>query len=170
MQVSKQKTKQLAQMTVIVVALVSMAACNNYDKADIEDSALASETPAKTTQNKADIEDKILNSYARLASEQSHICPKLIQKQVDNTVIERTAEVMLNNNCDYFLYPRAGERIAVSLNSDQLEALLITPKTHNFANGEYKVMSYDKHVIRLAYNGASHKPKRLNYDIAVIIK
>lgn len=121
-------------------------------------------------QVQSDIEDKIVNSYARVASQQSHLCPKLVQKEIDNTVIERKAEIMVNNSCDYFLYPRVGERIAISLNNNQIEALLITPKTYNFANGDYKVKSYDKHVIRLAYNGAGYKPEHFSYDVTITIK
>ena len=40
---------------------------------------------------------------------------------------------------------------------------------HNFADGDYQVDSYDKHVIRLAYNGATYKPKNLVYDVAVTV-
>ena len=162
--------KQLWQLAVVsTLGLLTIVSCKPYDNANVKNSIIESETVAKTAQSKADIEDRIVNSYARLASKQSHICPKLIQRQVDNTVIERSAEVMINNSCDYFLYPRVGEHIAVSLNSDQLEALLITPETYNFANGSYKVTSYDKHVIRLAYDGANHKPESFNYDIVVTI-
>jgi hypothetical protein len=30
-------------------------------------------------------------------------------------------------------------------------------------------MSYDKHIIRLSYNGATYKPQNLNYDIVMTI-
>ncbi len=163
--------KPLAPLIMTVgVGLLTIVSCAPYDNIESNSSAIASEQKAQNLQVSSDIEDKIVNSYARVASEHAHICPKLIQKQVDNSIIERTAEVMVNNSCDYFLYPRVGEHIAVSLDSDQIEALLITPKTYNFANGAYQVTSYDKHVIRLAYNGASYKPEQLNYDIAITIE
>ncbi|HBL95976.1 MAG TPA: hypothetical protein DD294_03125, partial [Psychrobacter sp.] len=79
------------------------------------------------------------------------------------------AEVMVNDYCDYFLYPREGQHISVATNNRQIEALLIVPALHNFANGGYKVMSYDKHIIRLSYNGATYKPQNLNYDIVMTI-
>lgn len=123
------------------------------------------------SENKAleaqEVEDNIVNSYARLAAKRADICPKLLQKQVDNHIIKRSSEVMVNNHCDYFLYPRVGERIAVSLDNNQLEALLIVPTIHDFANGDYEVAAYDKHVIRLSYNGATYKPKRLSYDVSI---
>jgi hypothetical protein len=76
---------------------------------------------------------------------------------------------MVNNSCDYFLYPKVGEHIAVSLNNDQIEALLVTPKIYNFANGDYEVLSYDKHVIRLSYDGAGYKPEHFSYDVTIAI-
>jgi hypothetical protein len=123
----------------------------------------------KQQQDVAEIEDNIKNSYARLASKYADICPKLIQKDVDKNTIERTAEVMVGDHCDYFLYPRSGQHIAVSLDNDQIEALLIVPTLHDFANGDYPVTSYDKHVIRLTYNGATYKPERLSYDVSVSV-
>jgi hypothetical protein len=120
-------------------------------------------------QNSKDIEDGIKNSYARLASKRSDVCPKLIEHGQGNQVIERIAEVMVNDYCDYFLYPRDGQYISVETNNRQIEALLIIPSLHNFANGDYHVTSYDKHIIRLSYNGATHKPENLNYDIAMTI-
>lgn len=120
-------------------------------------------------QDAKDIENNIKNSYARLASKRSNICPKLIQEEVDNKVVERTAEVMVNNHCDYFLYPRDGQHISVTINDSQIEALLIVPTLHDFANGDYQVNSYDKHVIRLSYNGATYKPEHFEYDVAVSV-
>mgnify|MGYP003501080482 FL=1 len=138
-----------------------------------EDSSLITESstnePDRNLQDVDDIKDNIRNSYARLASERSDICPKLIQEDVGSEVVERTAEVMVNNYCDYFLYPRSGQNISVSINSSQIEALLIVPALHNFANGDYKVDSYDKHVIRLTYDGATYKPENFMYDVAVTI-
>lgn len=120
-------------------------------------------------QSAKDIEENIINSYARLAGKRSDVCPKLIQEKIGSQVIERTAEVMVNNYCDYFLYPREGQQISVNVNDSRIEALLIVPMLHDFANGNYRVDSYDKHVIRLAYKGATYKPKKLVYDVAVTV-
>ena len=120
-------------------------------------------------QEAEDIGESIKNSYARLASKRSDICPKLIQEEVGSHIIQRTSEVMVNDYCDYFLYPQEGQNISVKVNNSQIEALLIVPTLHNFANGDYQVSSYDKHVIRLAYNGADYKPENFIYDVAVTI-
>lgn len=147
-------------------------------------SACSPETPAENSllktnesnvnqdrkrQNAEDVEENIRNSYARLAAERADICPKLIQEEVGSQVIERTAEVMIDDYCDYFLYARSGQYISVGLNDSRIEALLVVPMVHNFADGDYQVDSYDKHVIRLAYNGATYKPKNLVYDVAVTV-
>lgn len=120
-------------------------------------------------RNAENVEENIRNSYARLAAERANICPKLIQEEVGSRVIERSAEVMVGDYCDYFLYPRTGQYISVKLNDSRIEALLVVPRVHNFANGDYRVDSYDKHVIRLAYNGATYKPDDLVYDVEVTI-
>ncbi|MGP5541721.1 hypothetical protein ACTXMH_04060 [Psychrobacter celer] len=123
----------------------------------------------KAEQNAREVKNNIRNSYARLASGRSDVCPKLIQEKVGSPVVERTAEVMVDDYCDYFLYAREGQVIAVQTDNRQLEALLIVPTLHNFANGDYQVGSYDKHVIRLSYNGATYKPENLVYDVAVTV-
>ena len=120
-------------------------------------------------QSSKEVEDNIKNSYARLASKRSDVCPKLIQEEQGRPVVERISEVMVNDYCDYFLYPREGQQLSVKVNNQQIEALLIVPTIHNFANGGYQVDSYDKHVIRLSYNGATYKPKNLSYDVAMTI-
>ncbi|WP_143505656.1 MULTISPECIES: hypothetical protein [unclassified Psychrobacter] len=117
----------------------------------------------------AKIEDNIKNSYARLAANRTDICPKLLQKDMGSSNIERVDEVMVDDYCDYFLYLDTGQRLDVDVDNRQIEALLIVPTIHNFANGEYQVASYDKHVIRLAYNGATYKPERLSYDVAITV-
>lgn len=160
-------TKKYSSFLALTVStgLLFISACTS-DKAN---SPIADEPAVVREQVQSDIEDKIVNSYARVAAKKPDLCPKLVQKEVDNTVIERQAEVMVNNSCDYFLYPKVGEHIAVSLNNDQIEALLVTPKIYNFANGDYEVLSYDKHVIRLSYDGAGYKPEQFSYDVTIAI-
>ena len=158
----------LIGMATFSILLVSACSPEPYP----ENSSLVTDKTALTrdsiAQNSENIEDSIRNSYARLASERADVCPKLIEEQ-GSQVIERVAEVMVNDYCDYFLYPREGQHISVATNNRQIEALLIVPVLHNFANGGYKVMSYDKHIIRLSYNGATYKPQNLNYDIVMTI-
>ena len=119
--------------------------------------------------NAEDIEENIRNSYALLAAKRPDICPKLLQKNVDDDTIVRTAEILISDYCDYYLYPKAGQSIDINVNSDQVETLLIVPTIHNFANGPYQTQSYDKHVIRLNYVGVTHKPERLSYDVNITI-
>lgn len=152
-------------------SLVLISACSPDTFSD--DSSIAAEQSDsgsdKNLQDAKDIQNNIKNSYARLASKRSNICPKLIQEEIDSQVIERTEEVMVDNHCDYFLYPRNGQHISVSTNDSQIEALLIVPTLHDFANGDYQVSSYDKHVVRLSYNGATYKPEHFVYDVAVTV-
>jgi len=158
----------LIGMATFSILLVSACSPEPYP----ENSSLVTDKTALTrdsiAQNSENIEDSIRNSYARLASERADVCPKLIEEQ-GSQVIERVAEVMVNDYCDSFLYPREGQHISVATNNRKIEALVIVPALHNFANGGYKVMSYDKHIIRLSYNGATYKPQNLNYDIVMTI-
>lgn len=161
----------VALFALVFVVLVFISVCNPDTSS--KDNLLTAEKSAemldKRLQNADKIEENITNSYARLAAKRSDVCPKLIQEEVGRQVIERDAEVMIDNHCDYFLYPREGQKISVSVNNSQVEALLIVPMLHNFANGNYQVESYDKHVIRLAYKGATYKPKKFVYDVAVTV-
>lgn len=129
----------------------------------------SAELAEQRQKNVAAIEDSINNSHARVASERDDVCPKLLQKEVDRQSIKRRAEVMVDDHCDYYLYPQSGQSLAVEVNDSQIEALLIVPKYYDFANGAYQVTSYDKHVIRLSYNGATYKPERLQYDVKISI-
>ncbi|WP_367111535.1 hypothetical protein [uncultured Psychrobacter sp.] len=150
---------------VYLVSFLSISACSSENSTSV-----ATDTASPSAKQEADdIECNIKNTYARLAAERKDICPKLVQKDIGSSTIKRKNEVMVDNYCDYFLYPDAGQQITVDLDSSQIEALLIVPTIHNFANGKYRVASYDKHVIRLTYDGVAHKPKRLNYDVSITI-
>ena len=152
--------------TVLVIPIVT--ACSPDSSTDFSAATQAS-VVEPNQKDSAQIEDSITNSYARLAAKRTDVCPKLIQKNKGSNIINRVSEVMVNDHCDYFLYLREGQRITVNPNNSQIEALLIVPALHNFANGGYKVESFDKHVIRLAYNGADIKPKRLSYDVKITV-
>lgn len=153
------------------ILLLAISACSseNYSGESIRTAEVTAANKNRNLQDPEDVEDSIKNSYARLASKRSDICPKLIQEEVGSKVVERHSEVMVNNHCDYFLYPRDGQRLFVNVNNRQIEALLIVPTLHDFANGDYQVQSYDKHVIRLSYNGATYRPENLVYDVAVTV-
>ncbi|MEN2751129.1 hypothetical protein AAIR29_05715 [Psychrobacter sp. FBL11] len=156
----------LALIVVIVSIVLFSYSCS--PKLSVDSQANTATNTQKQLEA-ANIEDNITNSYARLAAQRADVCPKLLQKDMNSNDIERVAEVMVNDYCDYFLYLNTGQRLDVNVDNRQIEALLIVPTLHNFANGEYKVTSYDKHVIRLAYNGATYKPKHLSYDVAITV-
>lgn len=158
----------IALLSASALTLLLINACS-LETSSEQTAAIEAALAQKKQQDVANIEDNINNSYARLASNHADICPKLLQKDVDNNAIERSAEVMVDNHCDYFLYLRTGQHIAVNLNNNQIEALLIVPTLHNFADGDYQVASYDKQVIRLAYNGMAYKPERFTYDVAITV-
>lgn len=156
----------LALITIIVLVLLVSHSCS--PKLSVEHEANTAMNAQKQLEA-ANIEDNIKNSYARLAANRTDICPKLLQKDMGSSNIERVDEVMVDDYCDYFLYLDTGQRLNVNIDNRQIEALLIVPTIHNFANGEYQVASYDKHVIRLAYNGATYRPERLSYDVAITV-
>ena len=160
----------MAHAALFIVAAVILAMVKACYPIVANESASIGTLSHDTKQSMADIESNINNSYARLAAERADVCPKLLQKNIDSDVIQRTGEVMVSDYCDYFLYPLNGERIAITATDNRIEALLITPTLHNFADGDYIVNSYDKHVIRLSYNGATYKPERLSYDVVINIK
>lgn len=172
--VNKQKPLLIISNRALILGVAPMAslflsACNP-DNAS-ETFVPATDNSTTITQQKrqdiATLESNIKNSYARIAAEHSDICPKLLQKSDGQNTIERAAEVMVDDYCDYYLYPNMGQKITVSVDNEQIETLLIVPILHDFADGSYQVASYDKHVIRLSYNGATYKPERLYYDVAI---
>lgn len=171
--ISKKTAGQSRMLFVLLIAIVVSVLLIINSCSPKNATGLTADTESSLTQQEqyeiTEIEDNIKNSYARLAAERADICPKLLQRDMGNNHIKRVAEVMVNDHCDYFLYPHTGQQIAVNLDNRQIEALLIVPTIHNFADGEYQVTSYDKHVIRLAYSGATYKPERLNYDVEIII-
>lgn len=162
---SKAKALRLSLQMIIVSALVATSGCLPEDKGKVVDNEAALGQQRK--QNMQEIKNSIDNSYALLAARRADICPKLLQKDVDTNVIERVQEVMVDDYCEYYLYPKVDQRITVELSDDKIEALLVVPELHNFADGDYKVLSYDKHVIRLAYNGATYKPEHFMYDVVI---
>ena len=163
------KTLRISCSTIMMCASLLVSGCLAEDTSE-ELAHAAAEKAAlelRRQQDIADIEDNISNSYARLAAKRADLCPKMLQKEIDSDVMERVNEVMVDNHCDYYLYPEVNQRLVITLNTDQVEALLIVPTLHNFANGDYLVDSYDKHLIRLVYNGQNYKPARLNYDVSI---
>ena len=160
----------LGILSIAPLSLFLITACGNDTPS--EHGAFAAKEPIiiAEEQNTDNIEENIRNAHARLAAKHSDICPKLLQKNVDDETIVRSAEVMVYDYCEYYLFPEVGQSIAITINTDQIETLLSVPSVHNFANGAYQVNSYDKHVIRLNYIGVQYKPERFQYDLTMVIK
>lgn len=142
---------------------VQLAACSSPEMTDND------EHRRRQQQEVAAIKRSINDYHARLASNRADVCPKLVEQTVDRAVINRSAEVMTDDYCDYFLYPNTNQSIDVMVNNDQIEAVLIVPSIHDFANGPYTVTSYDKHVIRLSYEGPASEAKNITYDVDILI-
>ncbi|MDO5768448.1 MAG: hypothetical protein Q4P13_03005 [Psychrobacter sp.] len=115
------------------------------------------------------VEENLRNSYARLAAQRNDICPKLLQRDVDTNVIQRSNDIMIDNHCDYYIYPQPGQFIKAQSDNDQLKILLVAPVMHDFANGSFRVVTSQKHVIRVAYDGITHKPEAMRYSVSVIL-
>jgi len=116
------------------------------------------------------VKERVQNYHAQRAAERSNVCPKLVQREVDNDLIQRTEEVMRDGYCDYFLYPNEKQIISVTTNNDDLNVSLIVPTLYDFANGDYQVKSYDKHVIRVEYDGLIYRPENIVYDVNIRIQ
>ncbi|MCL1622801.1 hypothetical protein M2R47_00835 [Moraxella sp. Tifton1] len=96
-------------------------------------------------------------------------CPKLVQKRIDRTSILRQ-ERILGNSCDYFIYPNVGETVGVTVSDDRMKPYLDIPYYHDFANGDYVVVTSGRHVIRLEYDSLERKPNVMNYVLEVNIR
>lgn len=160
---------KLVHIFLIIVSFIVLLLLNIYSSTESSATSKQKDSALKQQQI-AEIEDSINNSHARSAADHVDICPKMLQKKVGDTAIERVGEVMVDDYCDYFFYPHSGDSISTKVSDSQIEVLLIVPDIHNFADGDYVVDSYDKHVIRLSYNGTEYPPKQLKYDFTVMIK
>lgn len=97
------------------------------------------------------------------------ICPRLIQKKVDKTQTVRH-ESIKGNHCDYFIYPKIGEYVSVSVSDDRMKPVLAIPYPFDFANGSYQVVQNGRHVIRVEYDAFGTKPNLMNYTIEVDVR
>lgn len=136
---------------------------------DLTPKVASVDDPAKEEQIKR-LADRLANSYAKLASQKAEVCPKLLQKQVDSAVIVRSQDVMIDNHCDYFIFPIEGQSLQVISSDNRIKRLLVSPEMYDFDNGAYRVKQTDKHVIRLQYDSTQSKPDNLSYDVQVIIQ
>ena len=145
------------------VLLSNFVGCSPAEPTDV-DNDLARQKNAEM------VKERVQNYHAQIAAERSNVCPKLVQREVDNDLIQRTQEVMNGDYCDYFLYPNESQTISATTDNDDLRISLVVPTMYDFANGDYQVESYDKHVIRVEYNGLSYRPENLTYDVDIRVQ
>ncbi len=141
--------------------------------ADINaDGATASDGTEST--NEIDKTDKLYealgNSYARRAAKNTSLCPKLLQRDIDNPVITRKHEYMRGQYCDYYLYPQKGQSLAINAHGANVKVFLEMPESYDFDNGPYLVKENRRHIIRVKYNGIQHKPPKFEYNIDFKLK
>ncbi len=105
--------------------------------------------------------------HESLASKHNNICPKLLQQQVDISVIRRSQEHLKGEYCDYYLYPKKGQFLNATSKSSALDIYLRMPYLHDFSTGKYLVQNNNRHVIRVSYAGSQLKPNDLTYNINI---
>ena len=77
---------------------------------------------------------------------------------------------MRDTYCDYYIYPKKGQRISIESHPKQIAANLISPVYYDFANGSYLVNQSDKYVIRLSYEGVEYMSSPIDYDVTINVQ
>lgn len=126
--------------------------------------------PSELSPHAAQLADAVQQSQARLASSRTDICPKLIEFKVGDTVNFRQNERMRNQYCKYFIYPKKGEKISVSVSNSKMKAEMVQPKYYNFANGSFSVSKSGKHVLQISYKNYHGSRPAESYDLMVSSK
>lgn len=107
---------------------------------------------------------------AKLATANQNTCPKLVEFPVGSTKIVRENEVMQGAYCDYYLYPKKGQRISIENYPNYIAADLISPEYHDFANGSYLVDQADQYLIRLRYEGVEPMKDAIDYEVTIQVQ
>lgn len=123
--------------------------------------------PQELSPHASQLADAVQQSQARLASSRSDVCPKLIEFKLGDTISFRQNETMRNQRCKYFIYPKVGEKIAVSVSNSNMKSEMVQPKYFNFANGTYTVEKSGKHVLQIAFKSYHGNRPAQNYDLMV---
>ena len=128
----------------------------------------AEETDSEFTMKS--ISGSVAIDKAKLAAAKQDKCPKLVNSPIDSTQIVRKNEVMRDTYCDYYIYPKKGQRISIGSHPKQIAANLISPVYYDFANGSYLVNQADKYVIRLSYEGVEYMSSPIDYDVTINVQ
>ena len=86
----------------------------------------AEETDSEFTMKS--ISGSVAIDKAKLAAAKQDKCPKLVNSPIDSTQIVRKNEVMRDTYCDYYIYPKKGQRISIESHPKQLQ--ISTGKDH----------------------------------------
>ena len=149
--------------TAVGVLSVLVFACKK-DEPEISTSAMPTGEMSAKQPNEAKLEQDRLTRRSS-----SELCPRLIQKRVDNSQVVRQ-ESITGNICDYYIYPNVGDVVTVKVSDSRMKPFLRLPYVFDFSNGAYKVVQAGRHVIRLEYNSFDVKPDVMNYVIEVDVK
>lgn len=122
---------------------------------------------SKDSQFADDDEQSVAMDKAWIAATEKDRCPKLLQAKMNSTRIVQKNEVMKDSYCDYYIYLNKGKKISVEDHPANIEANLISPVYYDFDNGSYLVKKYDKHVIRLSYDGIEYKSGPIDYNVTI---
>lgn len=107
---------------------------------------------------------------AKLAAVNQDVCPKLVELPVGSTKTVRENEVMQGAYCDYYIYPKKGQRISIEDYPKYIEADLISPVYYDFANGSYLVDKADEYVIRLSYKDFELFNDEIEYEVTIKVQ
>lgn len=173
---------KILQLSVISVFLLLHTACvedgikqstassnshslNNNSAISIEAPKIKS--PSEFSPHARQVAKAVQESKARLASEATDICPKLIEFSVDNHIVVRQNEKMERQKCKYYLYPDVDTILNVQIDNPSLKAAIVQPEYFNFANGTYRVSNNGKHVIEISYKEHHGDRSAESYNIRV---
>lgn len=131
------------------------------------DSSKVNNNSSKESELTGDNKQSVASDQTWVAASEEKKCPKLLQAKMNSTKIIQKNEVMRNSYCDYYIYLNKGKKISVEDYPSNIEANLISPIYYDFANGSYLVKKFDKHVIRLSYDGIEYQSGPIDYNVTI---
>lgn len=138
---------------------------NSLNSQTLHAQTIAMSSQAQPTQSQTFAEN-LTTSFARVASQKDDVCPKLVDFQFVSQSIVRQNEKFVNQQCEYLVYLNAGDRLKVTTSGD-VKAVLASPVFFNFANGAFVADKFDRHTLRLSYNGTRYQPQNFVYDVII---
>lgn len=90
-----------------------------------------------------------LLSTAAAANPSTKTCPKLLRRPLSGNVITYQS-ARTSGDCDYYFYPKIGERLSVSVSDPSLALHLVAPTIYNFDEGAFVVTEAGRYIIRVS--------------------